>query len=261
MKNLLFFLLIVSIMKNLLNFNKFINESFFTSHSNFLSGFGSIISGSNPSPVYKNNYIEGPQNYSSPVFNSPKSGKDDPTLSKKFNFHSIPGGKGNYRSAQITMSDYPEIIKKYGIKNIIRMNGDGSDSKHKKEYPETSKIEEQEMCKKLGCNFIFINAHEGYSSGKGYVGTLKKALPILKKGNTLVHCAHGADRTGYVVASHLRDIGVMTDKDKLWEYTTQYNGWQNMVNKGNFFGSGYDKYADSFYPIGELKKSKWVKYF
>jgi len=183
-----------------------------------------------------------------------KDNEVDPSLSKKFNFYSIPGGKGNYRSAQITMDDYPGIITKYGIKNIIRMNGDGHDSKHRGAYPETSRREEEEMCKKLGCTFNFINAHEGYLSGKGYVGSLKKILPILKKGNTLVHCAHGADRTGYVVASHLRDIGVMVDKDKLWEYTTQYNGWQNMVNKGNFFGTGYAKYADAFYPIQELKK-------
>ena len=32
-----------------------------------------------------------------------------------------------------------------------------------------------------------------------------------------------------------------------------------MVNNNNFFGTGYDKYADGFYPISELKKSKWVK--
>jgi hypothetical protein len=32
-----------------------------------------------------------------------------------------------------------------------------------------------------------------------------------------------------------------------------------MIKKGTFFGSGYDKYADAFYPINELGTSKWVK--
>jgi hypothetical protein len=27
-----------------------------------------------------------------------------------------------------------------------------------------------------------------------------------------------------------------------------------MINANRFFGSGYDKYADTFYPIPELKK-------
>jgi len=173
----------------------------------------------------------------------------------KYNFALIPGGKNNYRSAQIPLADYPGIIKKYGIKNVIRMNA-----------AETSGVDpadEKEMCKKEGCAYTFINAHEGYVPGKGYVGTLKKILPILKKGNTLVHCTHGADRTGYVVASHLRDIGSIpnkgekTDKDNLWKYTTQYNSWNNYIKSGKFFGTGYAKYADAFYPIEELKKSKW----
>lgn len=183
---------------------------------------------------------------------------EDAELSKKFNIHLIPDGKNNYRSAQITMDAYPDFIKKYGIKNIVRMNGDGADSKHKSSYPQTSIADEKAMCEKQGCNFHFINAHEGYEKGKGFVGSLDKILPILNKGNTLIHCAHGADRTGYVVASHLQKTGKMKDKDDLWKYTTQYNGWQQMINKNDFFGSGYDKYADAFYPIEELKKSKWV---
>ena len=104
-----------------------------------------------------------------------------------------------------------------------------------------------------------IGAHSGYRINQGYLGSLNEALPILAQGNTLVHCAHGADRTGYIVATHLKNMGKMTDKDQLWSYATQYNGWQKMMDKGTFFGSGYDKYADAFYPINELATSKWVK--
>lgn len=183
----------------------------------------------------------------------------DPELVKKFNFHLIPDGKNNYRSAQITADELPSVIKKYGIKHIIRLNGDNSDSKHKESYPSTSLQDEKKICEQNGCEFHQIDAHSGYSNGKGYVGSMNKALPILANGNTLVHCAHGADRTGYMVAAHLKATGKMVDKDDLWKYTTQYNGWQKKVDKGTFFGSGYDKYADAFYPIEELKNSKWNK--
>lgn len=184
--------------------------------------------------------------------------KEDSQLSEMFNIHLIPDGKNNYRSGQITLDKYPDFIKKYGIKNIVRMNGNGNDSKHKSSYPETSIEDERKMCEDLGCKFYNINAHEGYQKGKGYVGSLNKILPIIEKGNTLIHCTHGADRTGYIVAAYLQKNNIIKDKDKLWAYTTQYNGWQNMLNKGTFFGSGYDKYADAFYPIDELKNSKWA---
>ena len=183
---------------------------------------------------------------------------EDSELSKTFNIHLIPDGLNNYRSAQITLDKYPYFIKKYGIKNVVRMNGDGADSNHTSSLPRTSRAEEEEMCQQNGCKFYYVNAHEGYQKGKGYVETLSKILPILKKGNTLVHCTHGADRTGYVVASHLKSVGKMTNKDDLWKYTTQYNRWQQMMNNDTFYGSGYDKYADAFYPIEELKTSKWT---
>lgn len=185
--------------------------------------------------------------------------KEDAELSKKFNIHLIPDGMNNYRSAQITLDEYPAFLKKYGIKNVVRMNGDGDDSQHKSGYGRTSIAEEKKMCEKEGCNFHFINAHSGYKQGQGYVGSLNKILPILAQGNTLVHCAHGADRTGYIVATHLQKSGKANDRDTLWAYTTQYNGWQGKINKGKFFGSGYDKYADAFYPLDLLKNSKWVR--
>jgi hypothetical protein len=183
----------------------------------------------------------------------------DPELSKKFNFHLIPDGKNNYRSAQFTMDVYPSIIKKYGIKHIVRMNGDGGDSKHQSNFPETRRSEEEKMCKDLGCTYTFVNAHEGYKDGSGYVGSYNKIAPVLKKGNTLIHCTHGADRTGGVVASYLQRNGYQKDKDKLWQYTTNFNSWNSYIKRGKFFGSGYDKYADAFYPINELKNSKWAK--
>ena len=181
-----------------------------------------------------------------------------PTELTDFKFAKIPGGQNNYRSAQITANILPSVIKKYGIKNIIRMNGDGHDSKHKSTYPETSKSTEERICKENGCTYYYIDSHSGFKAGQGYTQSIQKTNDILNKGNTLIHCAHGADRTGAMVGAYLKNNGYMTDKDELWKYTTQFNGWQSRINSNTFFGSGFDRYADGFYPISDLRNSKWV---
>lgn len=188
-----------------------------------------------------------------------KPEENDPNLSKKFNFHLIPDGKGNYRSAQFTENELPYIIKKYNIKHIIRLNGDGLDSKHSSSLPQTPRSRENAICNANGCEYHFIDSHSGFKEGQGYATSIDKVSAILDKGNTLIHCAHGADRTGGMVGGYLKKRGYMTNLDELWKYTTQYNGWQSMIKKGTFFGSGYDKYADGIYPRNALKNSSWNK--
>ena len=178
---------------------------------------------------------------------------------KEFKFHKIPGGTNNWRSAQITADVLPSVIKKYGIKNIVRMNGDDSDSRHKGSHSKTSRDTEKKICEENDCTYHFINSHGGFKLGKGYTSSIQQTSNILNQGNTLIHCAHGADRTGGMVGAYLKNNGYMTDKDELWKYTTQFNNWQDKINRGNFFNTGYAKYADGFYPISELKNSKWVK--
>jgi len=176
---------------------------------------------------------------------------------KDFKFAKIPGGQNNWRSAQITADILPSVIKKYGIKNIIRMSGD--DEKHRSKHTKTPKDTERKICEENGCTYHYIDSHSGFKEGKGYTESIKKTSEVLNKGNTLIHCAHGADRTGGMVGAYLKNNGYMTNKDEVWKYTTQYNNWQDKLNKNNFFGTGYDKYADGFYPRSELKNSKWDK--
>lgn len=187
--------------------------------------------------------------------------KDMPSLDDNFNLYQIPDGLNNYRSAQIPVrikSDgtfegpYPDIIKKYGIKTIIRMNGDGSDGRKSKKWPITTKDTEKKMCEILGCTFYYINAHGPEEPGNGYQVTNKKITEILKQGNVLIHCAHGADRTGGHVAGYLKKTGKITDIDRLWDYTVKYNSWQYYIKQGKFFGTGYETYANIFYPQKQL---------
>lgn len=184
---------------------------------------------------------------------------DNSKLETEFNFHKIPDGKNNYRSAQLTPELLGYVIKKYNIKNIIRLNGDGSDARHRSSHPITNKDVEQRVCEENDCTFYFINSHSGYKRGEGYTASVNKIKSIMDGGNTLIHCAHGADRTGGMVGGYLKKSGIMTNPDDLWKYTTQYNGWNRMIRGGKFFGSGYDKYADSFYPVDQLRNSMWSK--
>ena len=179
---------------------------------------------------------------------------EDPALSKRYNIHLILGGNNNYRSGQIPKDKLADFIKKYGIKRVVRLNGDGLDSQKYTSDRQFSRAEEKALCQSLGCEYVSLSSHQGYKSGKGYETSAKQAYDLLKSGNTLIHCAHGADRTGAMVGAYLKKSNILTDPKKLWQYTTQYNGWNRMIKANRFFGSGYDKYAETFITIPEIRQ-------
>lgn len=166
----------------------------------------------------------------------------DETLKNEFNFHKIPDGKNNYRSAQIPVSIgerqfLGEVLDKYGIKRIIRFNGDGKDSHHRSSHPQTSIQDEEQMAKDKGIEFHKLSSTRNHD----------KVKSLLNQGNVLIHCAHGADRTGGNVGGYLKSIG-FGDTDDIWKYTTQYNGWNSMVknNPTKFVDGGYLRQAQHF---------------
>ena len=72
----------------------------------------------------------------------------------------------------------------------------------------------------------------------------------MREGDVLVHCTHGADRAGYTVAAHLKDIGEITDPEALYQYAIGFNSWGGpggKICKGK--NLGYAAYLDGFYPI------------
>jgi len=180
--------------------------------------------------------------------------KEDPALAKKYNIHIIPDGKKNYRSGQIPKTELANFIKKYGIKHIIRFNGNGSDGRRTSSDPVTTIAEEKAICEANGCEFHYITPYQGYRAGQGYVTSNDKVIEILKKGNALVHCRHGQDRTGGHVGGYLKRTGFMTDPAKLWKYTTDLNGWKTLIKRGQFYGTNFAKYAEIFITIPEIKK-------
>mgnify|MGYP003343930776 CR=1 FL=1 len=173
------------------------------------------------------------------------------TLENEFNFHVIPDGKNNYRSAQIPVKldgkEYlSSIIDKYGIKKIIRFNGDGRDGRHRSSHPVTNIKDEEKLAKSKGVEFYKLSATRDQD----------KVNTLLSGGNVLIHCAHGADRTGGNVGGYLFDIN-WGDTKKIWDYTTKYNSWRSMVknNPKTFVSGGYLRQAQKF-GVKDLEHAK-----
>jgi len=199
----------------------------------------------NPEEVNRVNFIDG---------GSLDPEKSDPGLSKKYNIHIIPDNliktKPNYRSAQMPLKDLKTFIEKYGIRNIIRFNGDGGDSRHTKADPMTSIEDEKNLAKSLGINFQKMSSTRDQENVNN----------ILSSGNTLIHCAHGADRTGGNVGGYLYTKKVnpnLDSTDEIWNYTTKYNGWNKMVrnNPNGFSSGGYLKQAQKF-GVKDIEQAK-----
>jgi len=158
--------------------------------------------------------------------------------------------KNNWRSGQATLEDLKCLIENKGIEHIVRMNGDeGSDPTVPGGKGRVTMAEEKALADSLNVEWHFINAHDGRTAGQGYRGSKNTIHPILDKGNTLVHCRNGSDRTGYIVASYLKEYEGETNLEALYKYTTSLNGWETSF-KGSG-GAGYAKYLDGFYPLNE----------
>lgn len=168
--------------------------------------------------------------------------KMDPKISKEFNFYLIPDGKGtNYRSAQFPIKDMKNMYIKYGIKRVIRFNHDGADSRHGILNRKVSIAEEKKLCEEIGIEFFKLSSTKDQ----------QKVNDLLAKGNTLVHCAHGADRTGGNIGGYFYTSKInpaLTTTEAIWQYTTQYNEWNRMAmnRPKSFENGGYLKQAQKF---------------
>jgi len=173
------------------------------------------------------------------------------------NFFPIPDDNNNFRSGALRAEQMLYALETYDIKKIISFD-DGEDNTLEMKNSEEEKfIECYNKSKGTNVEWIKISAHiNPYKVGEGYVGTLNKVLPLIKDGNTLIHCTHGADRTGYVVAKHLKDLGKIESNEDLWNYTIKFNSWEGSglicnPKKGN---NGFIKYLEGFYPHKEWCK-------
>lgn len=157
------------------------------------------------------------------------------------NFDTVPGGRYVFRTNQPSLKQLKLILQTYPINTVIRMNAE--------EGTGVSIESEKKIVESLGKKFVWVNAHEGYQKGKGYIGSLNKIQPLLDSGNVIIHCAAGADRTGYQVANYIQR-NLNWSRQELWYYTIKYNSWEKYIPNGQ---QGYIKYMEAFYPYDKWK--------
>lgn len=112
------------------------------------------------------------------------------TLSLYTNFHVVIPNKV-YRSAQLTPDEFNNIIKKYHIKTILNLRG-----RHEGRYWYTGEVA---ISKKDNVKHIDLALHAMGTVSKMYLQQLQKIIEQSKK-PLLIHCQHGADRTGLASA-------------------------------------------------------------
>jgi len=182
-------------------------------------------------------------------------------------FAKVPVGNNVYRSNQPTLGQLKYILKNYNINTVIRMNAEeGTKVEPKCEKGLVEGMNKEYIVDPTG-KYLYVQAHfnegnsfggRGYETGEGYVNSLKVVQPILEKGNVLIHCTAGADRTGYQVARFMKDNGYCGNpnsrecRESLWYYTTKYNHWESYISQGKI---GYIRYMEAFYPY-ELWKEE-----
>lgn len=113
-----------------------------------------------------------------------------------------------------------------GVKKVIRLNWDGNDGKHFKSQKSVSIDDEKKALERVGITFFKLSSGDGSDQ--------KKINDLLKDGNCLVHCAHGADRTGGAIGAYLYSESPNPDiltTDQIWHYTTQHNDWNSILNQ------------------------------
>lgn len=125
----------------------------------------------------------------------------------------IPNSK-NGRMPQPSKIQLHQIGRSGLYKKVIRLNGDGEDGiAPNKEW--VSIAEERKILARYGVELIEINAHAK--------GAAEKIAAILAEGGVLIHCKHGFDRTGAMVAYYLSQRGYSQ------EQIIAHNRWENYI--------------------------------
>ena len=133
-------------------------------------------------------------------------------------------GKGNYRSGALASFEQLKMLKnKYGIKRIVNL---ALDSMAQQEDERFSCGGVAVPCEPLWAEKLGLEYYPVYLSSKPpSAQNWEMIKELLAKGNTLIHCTAGVDRTGAVAAAWRKTLEPeLTDDEVLKNYTYKFGG-------------------------------------
>lgn len=116
------------------------------------------------------------------------------------NYHAVIPGE-LYRSAQMSVSRLREHIARDGLRTVINLR------------PETNELwhaQEQQTCQIVGVDYIDFPLVGDQMPSSRQTAALVTILRQARR-PMLIHCEHGADRTGFVVALYLAKISGLSE--------------------------------------------------
>jgi protein tyrosine phosphatase (PTP) superfamily phosphohydrolase (DUF442 family) len=122
------------------------------------------------------------------------------------NFARIPGGLNNYRCARTPEDDpdfYRMMAKRHGVKTVLNVR--------EADYGEGEAVEA------AGLNYLHVRMTDKPPKPEDW----EKIKKLFDEGGVMVHCTHGADRSGAIVARYLVETQDKPVEDA-YEYALGY---------------------------------------
>lgn len=141
-------------------------------------------------------------------------------------------GNNNYRSGKIASFEQLKMLKKkYGIKRVVNL---ALDSMKHQQDPNFNCGGMEAPCEPLWAEKLGLEYFPAYLSSRPPAPDKWEVIKaMLAKGNTLIHCTHGVDRTGAVAGAWRKTIEPEVTNDTILPYTYAFGGQWRMADDPN----------------------------
>jgi hypothetical protein len=141
-------------------------------------------------------------------------------------------GNNNYRSARIhSKEQLAFVVEKYNLRHVVNL---ALDSMTKQQDRGLKCSGMNDPCEPLWAAEVGVQFHSHYLTNQPpEAGSWRRVRQLLEEGDVLLHCTHGVDRTGAVVARWERSQHPQLTDEELQEYTYAFGGQWKLPGRPN----------------------------